>query len=362
MKSSAMFDLPLRHKPWRPGLLRWTLQDLAGVARQPEQDHRSHLRAGLEWLCRAQDACDGGVAGGWTFEAGWLGASEEGSSRLIETLLPAADYLAWPELAERARALLAGLRALPDDGAPARIHGLVAGHAWLGDPDCLAQAVASAQALCDRSLQAPADYAGAAHALAVVGRRAGDDSLLETARRHLEAALALQSPCGWFPAGSVPAATGELAGLLRSLIEAARLLDEPRARLAALRMAHGLRGLLRSDGWLSGAFDDGWMPAASHACIAGLTQLAAAWLRLAQISGDAAWREPAWRALSWVKRNHHLEDVDPALCGALPSAVPLWAGASAFRCDALTQKYFADALMMDMVGIAIPVAAVETGA
>ena len=75
----------------------------------------------------------------------------------------------------------------------------------------------------------------------------------------------------------------------RDLATAARLLDEPQARRAALRMAHGLRGLLRSDGWLSGAFDDGWMPAASHACIAGLTQLAAAWLRVAQTSGDAGW-------------------------------------------------------------------------
>ena len=45
---------------------------------------------------------------------------------------------------------------------------------------------------------------------------------------------------------------------------------------------------------------------------------------------------------------------DLALRDALPSAVPIWGGLAAFAFDVLNAKYFADALMMDRVGIAIP--------
>lgn len=357
MKPSAMFDLALRHKPWRPGHLRWVMQDLAGVARQPEQDHRTHLRASLEWVCRAQDArgktASGCVSAGWNFESGWQPDCIDATGWMVETLLPAAKYLAWPSLEDRARAMLDVLLAHPDDGAAGRIHGLIAGHVQLGHAGCLARALRSGRALADRALATPEAHARAAHALAAVGVVAEDAVLLDASRRHLEAVLAHQTPCGWLPAASLPASTAALAGHLHSLIATASLLGDPDARQAAARIAHGLRAQLRSDGWLSGAFDDGWMPAASHACVGGLARLAVCWLRLAQVSQDASWRDPAWRALAWIKRNQRTTGSDPALRDGLPSAAPIWGG-RAFSFDALSAKHFADALMMDMVGIAIP--------
>jgi hypothetical protein len=359
MKPSALFELSLRHRPWRPRHLRWVMQDLAGVARQPEHDHRTHLRATLEWICRAQDACrtpagSGCVAAGWTFEAGWLPASAEATGGLIETLLPAAEYLAWPALADRVRAMLDALLAQADEGAAGRIHGLIAGHVQLGHAESLARAVRSGHLLSDLLPSAPVQHARAAHALAAVGVMAGESSLIDAARHHLDATLAQQTPCGWFPDPAGPASTSALAGITRSLIESFRLLGDERARLAALRAAHGLRDRLRGDGWLAGAFDDGWMPAGSHAGITGLTQLAVCWLRLAQVEQAAHWRDAAWRALAWIKRNQRMEGDDLALRDALPSAVPIWAGPAAFGFDTLSAKHFADALMMDMVGIAIP--------
>jgi hypothetical protein len=358
MKPSAMFDLPIRHKPWRPSHLRWVIQDLAGVARQPEQDHRTHLRATLEWVCRAQDACrktaSGRVAAGWTFESGWQPASHEATGGLIETLLPAADYLAWPNLADRARAMLDALLAQPDEGNTGRIHGLLAGHVQLGHAACLEGAVRSGHALLEMPLITPEQHARAARALAEVGTIAADTELLDAARTHLQSALAQQTPCGWFPAATLPVSSRELASILCSLIESARLLDHAPARQAGQLVAQGLRSRLRSDGGLSGAFDDGWMPAASHVCVPGLAQLAACWMRLALVSGDAHWRDPAWRALGWIKRNQRTTESDLPQRDALPSSVPIWAGDCAFSLDTLGAKYFADALMMDMAGIAIP--------
>ncbi|MHB1213722.1 MAG: hypothetical protein ACYCY9_01940 [Thiobacillus sp.] len=359
MKSPVMFDLPMRHKPWLPRYLRWVMQDMGGGARQPEQDHRTHLRATLEWLCRAQDAClgtpaSGSVAAGWTFGSGWQPASANATGWLIETLLPAADYLVWPDLTNRAHAMLDALLAKPDEGSAGRIHGLIAGHVQLGHPGSLERAVRSGHALADMPMTSVVQHAQAAHALVAVGVIAADTFLLEAARHHLQATLAQQTPCGWFTSSPLPVQTNELAGILLGLIESARLLDDADVHLVAQRIARGLRGQLRSDGGLTGAFDDGWMPAASYVCVAGLAQLAVCWLRLAQVTQDAGWRDPAWRALAWIKRNQRTTGCDPDLRAALPGAVPIWGGPAAFSIDALTAKHFANALMMDMVGITIP--------
>jgi hypothetical protein len=358
-----MFDLPICHKSWRPSRLRWVMQDLAGVARHPEQDHRTHLRATLEWVCRAQDVCrttsSRCVAAGWTFESGWLPASAEATGWLIETLLPAADYLAWPHLADRARAMLDALLSQPDVGVAGRLHGLIAGHVQLGHAESLARAISSAHLLAAMPLTSPLQQARAAHALAVVGTISGDAALLAVSRHLLQATLAQQTPCGWFRESALPVTTAVLAGILRSLIESARLLDDADARWAALLIAQGLRGQLRGDGRLAGVFDDGWTPAASHVCVTGLAQLAGCWLRLAQMRQDTGLREPAWRALAWIKRNQRTVYSDQALRNALPSSVPIWGGPVAFSFDILNAKHFADALMMDMVGIAIPSEACE---
>lgn len=353
-----MFDLPIRHKPWRPSHLRWVMQDLAGVGRQPEKDYRTHLRATLEWVCRAQDACrkadSGLVASGWSFESGWLPASEDATGWVIETLLPAAQYLDWPNLADRAQSMLDALLAQPDQGFAGRIHGLIAGHVQLGHADSLARAISSAHLLAAMPLTSPLQHARAAHALAAVGTISGDKALLAASRKFLQATLAHQTPCGWFPESVLPVTTSVLSGILHSLIESTRLLDDAVALRAAHRIADGLRGQLQSDGSLAGAFDDGWMPVASHVCVTGLAQLAGCWLRMAQIDQGNGWREPAWRALTWIKRNQRMTGNDLALRDAVPNAVPIWGGPDAFSFDTLNAKYFADALMMDMVGIAIP--------
>lgn len=359
MKSAALLDRPLRHRPWRPRYLRWVMQDLAGVARQPEHDHRTHLRATLEWVCRAQDACrapadSGSVAAGWTFAAGWLPASTEATGWLIETMLPAAEYLAWPALQDRARAMLAALLAQADAGLPGRIHGLIAGHVQLGDAEALARAVRCGRLLADLPQSSAAQHARTAHALAALGVAAGEPGLTAAARRHLDAALAQQTPCGWFADPTGHASTSALASIARSLIESFRLLGDERARVAVLRATHGLRDHLHRDGRLAGAFDDGWMPAGSYVDLTGLTQLAGCWLRLAQVDRQALLRDAAWRAVAWVKRNQRVSGGDLALRAALPNAVPIWCGPGAFGFDTLSAKHFADALMMDMVGIAIP--------
>ncbi|AAZ96249.1 hypothetical protein Tbd_0296 [Thiobacillus denitrificans ATCC 25259] len=356
MRPSARLDASMRHKARRARALRWILQDLAGVARQPEQAHRTHLRATLEWLCRAQDASatPGLAAGGWTFEAGWQAPSVDATGRLIETFLPAAEYLAWPELTERARRMRDALLETPEPASLGRLHGLVAAHVQLGDAESLARAVRDARGLYVDTGRTPAWHADAAHVLARLAVLADEAVLREAARAHLQAACCAQTPSGWFVDVAAPTPTAALARALRSLAEASRLLGDAAALEAALRVARPLGDALRADGSLCAAFDDGWTPGARHACVPGSAQVAAAWLRLAQLGEGTAWRDAAWRLLAWVKRCQRTEGERLALRGALPNAAPIWRGPAAFGFHTLGAKYFADALMMDMVGIAIP--------
>lgn len=360
-KPPRWLELGLRHQPWRPRQLRWVLRDLAGM-RQPEQDHRTHLRATLEWVCRAQDACrhtpcSGCVPTGWAFELGWLPADLDDTGWLIETCLPAAYYLDWPTLTDRARAMLEALLLQPDAPSPGRIHGLLAGHNQLDHPECLAHAMQSGHALLAAPTPGITDHAQHARTLAMLGSCTQDAVFTAAAQRHLDAVLTQQTPSGWFAIASAPSPTHQLAGLIRCVIEAAVYFDDARALTRARRSAEVLRQQLIRTGSLAGAYDDGWTPADGTAGVLALAQLSAVWLRLAQLDPPAhksLWQEAAWCALGWIKRCQRTTGRHLALRDALPSAVPIWRGPSAFRFDTRSAKHFADALMMDMVGITIP--------
>lgn len=358
-KTTRWFELTWRHKLWRLQQLGWIMQDVIGTARQPEHDHRTHLRATLEWLCRAQDVYrssphSGCVVEGWAFELGWLSGSIDDTGWLIETFLPAANYLDWPALNNRARIMLDALLNQPDSTSLGRIHGLMTGHLQMGDTSCLPRAVQSGYALLEISASSTTQHAQLAQTLIRLGILAQNEDLLQAGRTHLEAALAAQTPCGWFADDTAPVSTLSLASIVRCVLDTAELLPDLRGQSAARQAAWVLSQQLSDSGALAAHFDDGWTPSGAQACVTGMAQLAISWLRLAQLEPQSCWREAAWIALAWIKRNqctttHHL-----ALRDALPGAVPIWQGPNAFHFTAISAKYFADALMMDMVGITIP--------
>lgn len=393
MKPSTLIELPLRYKPWQGRHLRLVLQDMAGAARQPEHDHRTHLREAINWLCRAQDVRTrkpdaGGVAAGWSFEDGWLPGYPETTGYIIETFIAAAEYLGRPELVERAHRMIdwelsmqAADGAFPGHFGEAGshpvifnqgqiMHGLVAGYAMLKRQDCLEAGVRAGHWLvaqqdadgCYRKFEhngVPHVYnTRAIWALAAMGGEANEPRFLEAARRNLEWALTQQTPSGWFATNAfVPGRapfTHTIAYAIRGFIEVAVLLGEERYFQAAEKAARGLMAKQRSDGWLAGTYDDGWTPTASYACVTGIAQMALCWLRLAQVGGDKAYRDAAWRAIAYVKRTQRLEDSDHVVRGAVPGSAPIWGAYSRFEFPNWAAKFFADALMMDMANVAVP--------
>ena len=145
----------LREKTGHTRPLRLILQDAIGLARQPEHDHRTHLRAAIDWLCRAHDQQkmsrqDPHDAARFENDSDFFAAS---APYVIETFIAAAQALVQPELLDRANAMLdAHLAMQAADGSfPGGgqvnaqsifnhgqiLHGLIAGYQSLGRQESL---------------------------------------------------------------------------------------------------------------------------------------------------------------------------------------------------------------------------------
>ena len=393
MKIASLIHLPLRYKPWQARHLRLVMQDMIGAARQPEQDHRTHLRGAMDWLCRAQDvrnnqADAGGVAAGWSFEDGWLPSYPETTGYIIETFIAAAKSLDRPELIARAQKMIdwelslqAADGAFPGHFGEAGshpvifnqgqiMHGLVAGYLSLERQDCLEAGLRAGHWLVaqqdDDGCYRRFEHNGVPHvyntraiwALAALGAVTNEAGFLAAARRNLDWALSQQTASGWFATNAfVPGKspfTHTIAYAIRGFIEVAVLLGETRYLQAAEIAARGLMAKQREDGWLAGTYGDGWTPTTRYACVTGIAQMALCWLRLAQISGDKHYREAAWRAIAYVKRSQRLDGDDAVVRGAIPGSAPVWGAYSRFEFPNWAAKFFADALIMDMANVVVP--------
>ncbi len=385
--------LPLRYKPWRPNHLRLIMQDLMTPANQPERGHLDHLRAAIDWLCRAQDiradqTDAGGVSAGWSFEDGWLPSYPETSGYIIETFLAAAKILDRPELIGRAHRIIDWeLSIQQSDGAfPGHfgepgshpvifntgqiMHGMIAGYTQLGRQECLDAALQAGHWL---ARQQDADggwwrfeHNGVPHtyntrgtwALLATALIAGEAKLKAAAIRNLEWALAQQTASGWFANNAFTPErlpfTHTIAYAIRGFLECGVLLGEERYIAAAEKAARAVAKVQRQDGWLAGTYDANWRGAASYCCLTGVAQMGLNWLRLAGERGAEDLREHAHSGLNYLKRNHRLSDPNPAFRGALAGSTPIWGRYSMFEFPNWAAKFFADALMMDAASVCVP--------
>lgn len=393
MDIAKLIGLPFRYQPWKPRHLSLIMADLRAPASQEQRDHKSHLAAAIDWLCRAQDVRDhqtdaGGVSAGWSFEDGWLPSYPETTGYIIETFLAAAKILNRPELVERANRMIDWELSLqaPDGAFPGHfgeagshpvifnqgqiMHGLVAGYTQLGRQDCLEAMVRAGHWFirqqdpdgCFRKFEhnaTPHVYnTRATWALLAAGLVAGEHDLVEGARRNLDWALAQQTQSGWYATNAFVLErspfTHTIAYAIRGFLESGVLLDEQRYIDSALKAGRNLAKVQRPDGWLAGTYKDGWVPDARYACLTGIAQMSLNWTRMAQVSGDESFRTPARAALAFLKATQQLENADPVINGGIAGSSPIWGDYSRFEYPNWAAKFFADALMIDLADIAVP--------
>lgn len=388
-----ILKLPFRYKPWRPYHLKLIAAGLAGSSKQTEYDHKTHLLAALDWLCRAQDRRNGhgdtgGVSAGWSFEDGWLPGYPETSGYIVETFIAAAEVLNRSDLLDRARRILDWELSIQNRdgsfpghfGEPGSrpvifntgqiIHGMVAGYSRFARADCLEAALKAGQWMVENQdsdgcwrksvhNDLPHTYnTRAAWALLRVGMIVNEDHLVRGAIKNLEWALTQQTANGWFQSnafekGRAPF-THTIAYAIRGMMEGGILLGDERFIKASEKGALALAGLLHKNGFLAGTFDESWHSRDHYCCLTGLAQSGIIWIRLDQLSGRNTFARELGSAITYLKKNHMINQTGDPADGGIAGSVPIWGAYSRFEYPNWAAKFFADLLMMDMLDISIP--------
>jgi uncharacterized protein YyaL (SSP411 family) len=124
--------------------------------------------------------------------------------------------------------------------------------------------------------------------------------------KNLEWALSQQGEDGWFCCAAFEPKddplTHTLGYTIEGLLEAGKMLDEPRWIEAARLAADAMRGWQSREGWLRGTYGPGWRPGAKWSCLTGEAQMALVWMQFYGLTGDGEYLAAANRAILRVKK------------------------------------------------------------
>ncbi|HEX6965832.1 MAG TPA: hypothetical protein VF166_08525 [Gemmatimonadaceae bacterium] len=357
-----------------------------------ETSHIPHLQEALEWLVRSQDATpDDGFSRGYSLtwnaylhQRGWQPSYPETTGYLIPTLYEAARFLDRPDLSVRATraarweialqlssgAVQGGVVGQPVSPAVFNtgqvVLGWLAAFAETGD-EAFADAASRAARFLTQALEGDGHWrsgnsrfarsdatlynARTAWALAEAGVRLDRPEHVDAAARNLRAVAERQHADGWFPSCCLSQPDRPLlhtlAYAIRGMLEGGRVLQDDalirRATIAAERLA----AQVREDGWLAGRFAQGWAPAVPWSCLTGAAQLANAWLRLFELTGESMWLEPSRRVLRFIKTTQNRRSPNEGVRGGIKGSSPVHGEYGAYELLSWATKFFVDALIRD---------------
>lgn len=356
--------------------------DLSNVPRCHPGDDLRHIKAAVEWICRAQDTgSDQGVSAMFSLLEGWIGSYPETTGYIIPTLFDAAEWLPDPDLRDRAIRMADWLlTAQSPDGAfsalftgspgPPRIFttgqvvfGLTRAWRETGRTDYRDAARRAADWLLSNQ---DADGAWRRNTIALVphtynvrtawsllnlGEATADEKLRAAALRNADWVLTQQCDSGWFRQNEF-SADGRTSSLhatafaMRGLLEIGSAANREPYIEAALRPASALHEIWLARGVLPGAVRQDWSHPGDWRCLPGEAQLALVWLRLDQVTGIPRFRGAAEAVLEGLKAAQILDESRPDLHGGITGSVPIDGGYERYCLVSWGSKFLIDALIL----------------
>ena len=335
-------------------------RDLSGVER-PDAGPKATMRVCLDWLLAAQRHSatnDDGAARDYSHTTGWAASYPETSGYIVPTLLAQSERLDDAALRESARRMLDWLVSIQfaeggfQGGTVGQVPkvpvtfntgqilmGLAAGTRVLGEDYAPAMrkaadwlATTQDEDGCWRAhrtpFATPDDKAYETHVswgLLEAARTRENPLWSNAALTQVDWALTKQAPNGWMRECclSVPAAplTHTLGYALRGILEAWEFSRQDRYLAASKTLGGALADCLGEDGYLCGRFDAEWRDAADWVCLTGTAQVAHCWLMLSEADDSRDWRDPASRALGYLRRRidtDGAEETRGAVAGSFP--------------------------------------------
>jgi len=379
-------------------LRRASWQDLR--LRKDDSDSTRHLDGAISWLSQAQDqACDGGVSYGYDLKLGWRPAYPETTGYIITTFLNYCrsyqSRLTNNQIQSyrvRARRMAYWLATVQlDCGAFAGgaigiepkptvfntgqvLEGWCHAYSEFKDEvilECLSRAAQWLMSVQDDdgswrkctsplTLQTPATYnVRSAAALLEAGILLDDKRMKSAAIKNFDWALTQQHQNGWFKNNCLTDPTRPLTHTigytLEGLLRGAFVLKNERYLSAVKLASKHLKQMVEPDGFLSGRFDQNWIPQASWSCLTGSSQLALVWFRLGRKLNEEEYTTTAARLLSFVSRTQKISPSTPddsdaseqdGVYGGIKGSHPVWGGYDPFIYPNWAAKFFADALLV----------------
>ncbi len=375
-----------------------TIQSLAEAARDAlgrrEAPRRpdAHLREAMRWLCRAQDAVDGGVPLGFALlptrdrrRSGWLAAYPETTGYIIPTFLEysrlsgdddyrtrAIQMALWETRVQMAEgAVQGGVMGPPPEPTVFNtgqvLFGWVAAYERTRNVTFLASAIRAADFLVSaqdpdgawRRYGSPYARPGVhtydartAWGLLEAARVTREPKYRAAAVRNLDFVLTQQASNGWFANCCITdderPLLHTLAYTMEGLVEASAILNIPRYLEAARMTADALLDLLRPDGSLAGRFDSSWRPTVRWSCLTGNAQTAVVWFRLSELDKDSRYSDAARRVNRYLCSTQNLVSSHPGICGGIKGSQPIWASYGRFQYLSWAAKFLSDSLMLEL--------------
>jgi hypothetical protein len=376
-------------RPAKPQVLVRALRRALLVPKRTVFSLEQHLRAGYQWLCRAQDAsADDGVPAYYNLIKGWGASYPETTGYIIPTFLHyavtfndsdarrrAIRMANWEiEVQLRSGAVRSGT--LDVKVGPAVFNTGQVLFGWVS-AYALTRDLHYARAIIRASewLLSSQDADGAwrrnlsvltsssvhtynvrtAWGLAIAGEEFNERRWITAAEKNAKWTLAQQNQRGWFRSnafsnGEVPL-LHTICYVLEGLLGLGELQRNDKYVEAVIQGIEPLVQIYALNQHVKGRYDEYWNHTVLWRCLTGEAQLALTLFRLSRITGEKRYAELGTSILMDVIKHQDVESPYPETYGGVSGSEPIWGAYEPFNYLNWAVKFLCDALLLRLHGV-----------
>lgn len=353
--------------------------------------NQDHLKACMDWLCRAQDlsGCEG-CSATYRLFGGWTLAYPETTGYIISTFLRYAKFSGDENFIDRAKKMgdweiniqlpSGAVRgSLMNSQHPVVFNTGMVILGWTdlydhtGEKRYLSAAVKAAEWLCDvmdnegkwvkfEFHEVPHAYCSrVAWSLLEVYRHTKNEKYKDFAIKNVKWVLSVTNENGWinnmsFYGNGENPLTHTIAYTLRGLLECSMYLDgelRDKTRNIVIHASEKIMEIYQTNPsfphkgihLLTSRIND-WKKQSDSSCLTGNAQMAIIWLKIFQLNKDNRFYNSACELISEQKKVHSLDHDNPGIRGGIAGSYPIWGDYCHFSYLNWAVKFYADAIML----------------